>query len=182
MKKISIFSTCLVLLGIFVVLTPVESSTIMKKTFEQLVQDSELVFEGRVLSEDVRRSPLSGIPFTYFTFEIAEVIKGDFQEKRIELGFMGGAEGNTGIQVADMEMPEVGESGIYFVKSIGIQHVHPLSGWHQGHYLIVQRAHDRSKVVLPAIQKRDPNRLSKSARLQSVEDFKQDIRKIEKGQ
>jgi hypothetical protein len=181
MKRISVFSICLIVLGLLAAVAPAESTTVIKKTLAQLVQDSELVFEGRVLSGETRPSPLSGMPFTYFTFEISEVIKGEYPGQTIELGFMGGSQGGTGISVSDMEMPEVGENGIYFVKSPKVQSIHPLSGWQQGHYLVISRAHDSSKVVVPATQKKDLNRLLKSARLQSVEEFKQDVRRIAGG-
>ncbi len=36
-----------------------------------------------------------------------------------------------------MQMPEVGEQGIYFVESLQRRQVHPLYGWAQGHFLVV---------------------------------------------
>jgi len=112
------------------------ASVVEQVTLPQVVQGSQLIFEGQVISKQVRYAP-NGDPFTYFTFRILDVIKGNYTAPTIELGFMGGPTSNGLIlQISDMRMPEVGEHGIYFVESLARQQVHPLYGWQQGHYLV----------------------------------------------
>ena len=113
-----------------------DASTIMKANLDQVAKESELIFEGRAVSKETRPSPISGKPFTYFTFDIIDLIKGSYSNPTIEIGFMGGTLGNITLEVSDMRMPEIGERGIYFVENIGEQQIHPLFGWQQGHYLL----------------------------------------------
>lgn len=101
-----------------------------------LVASSELIFEGRVVGQRVERSRRPDAIFTYVTFEVLEIIKGDWPEKRLELPYLGGAVDGESLAVAELWPPPVGEKGIYFVESLGRLQVHPLYGWQQGHYRV----------------------------------------------
>ena len=70
------------------------------------------------------------------TFEINEVIKGEYTGGTITLSFYGGTFGDVTIAVSDMQIPKIGEHGIYFVESMERLQVHPLSGWSQGHFIM----------------------------------------------
>ncbi len=64
-----------------------EGSMILKVDFDQVVNGSELIFEGRVVSKETRPSRINGRPFTYFIFEIIDVVKGSYTNPTIELLF-----------------------------------------------------------------------------------------------
>ena len=44
--------------------------------------------------------------------------------------------GDVTMAVSDMQVPQVGEHGIYFVESLVRSQVHPLYGWSQGHFIV----------------------------------------------
>ena len=163
--------------GIFYLRAPLAlASSVVVVDFDQVVVGSEFIFEGNVVSKEIRPSPISGKPFTYYSFEIIEVIKGNYSNPTIEIGFMGGTlEGRT-LTVSDMVKPEVGEQGIYFVESLGRQQVHPFYGWHQGHYLVIPHQKSGVKSVVPVLQKQSASRVSRSANQLTLEAFKQTIR------
>jgi len=127
-----------------------EGSTIVTRSLKQIVDGSEFIFEGRAVSKEVRPSLVSGMPFTYFTFEILEVVKGIYPYPTIEIAYMGGPSGELTLKVSDMRMPEVGERGIYFAENLENQQIHPLVGWQQGHYLIYPNAKTGRDTVVPA--------------------------------
>jgi hypothetical protein len=72
-----------------------KATTIIELSFEQVCQGSELIFEGRVVSKETRPSPTDGKPFTYFTFQVIDVIKGSYNGSTIEIGYMGGEVGGS---------------------------------------------------------------------------------------
>jgi len=126
---------CLALISFLVI--PAWASSVLQVSFEQLVRSSELVFEGRVV--DKRADVDSrGMIKTHVTFEIVDVYKGSFSSRTIDLPYLGGTVGDLTMQVSDLEPPDVGERGIYFVESVANPTAHPLYGWDQGHFIIRQ--------------------------------------------
>tara|TARA_R100001377_G_scaffold62270_1_gene38128 strand:- start:407 stop:1051 length:645 start_codon:yes stop_codon:yes gene_type:complete len=116
-------------------LSSAQASTVLQMSFEEVVDAAELVFEGRVTGLR-SQSSADGSIHTLVSFQISDVIKGEFAGAAIELRFLGGQVGMRGLQVSDMRMPEQGETGIYFVESLRDFQVNPLVGWAQGHFLI----------------------------------------------
>ncbi len=51
------------------------ASTVLKVDFDNVVNAAELVFQGQVISKEVR-SLLNGQPMTFITFSIDDLIKG----------------------------------------------------------------------------------------------------------
>lgn len=129
--------------------TQVLATTVLKVGMNELAQNAEFVFEGKVLSKQVRASKVTGRPCTYFVFSIKDVIKGSYDQPQIELCFAGGTLNGLTMKVSDMAMPSVGETGIYFVDALGKEPIHPLLGWSQGHYL-VKKDSAQIKRVVPA--------------------------------
>lgn len=113
----------------------VHASTVLQMSFGEVIDKSELVFEGRVTNLESRRIQ-DGSIHTFVSFQIIELVKGQFASDTIELRFLGGEVDGRGLQVSDMQMPERGETGIYFVESLREFQVNPFVGWAQGHYLI----------------------------------------------
>ncbi len=156
-----------------------KATAILELSFDQVCQGSELIFEGRVVSKETRPSPTDGNPFTYFTFQIIEVIKGSYTGSTVELGFMGGQSGDSTLKVYGMQMPEVGERGIYFVENLSVQQIHPLCGWQQGHCLVLSEKQTGQDVVIPAEDKNSLNTNSFAlTHAPTLEVFKQNIRNM----
>ncbi len=155
----------------------VEASVVVSTSFNQVVQGAELIFEGRVLSKETRPSPINGMPFTYFTFQVNEVIKGYHEYPTIEIGFMGGQVGDLILNVSDMRMPSVSERGIYFVETLSEQQVHPLVGWQQGHYIILTNQASGLDLVIPVEEFAGKSELEMNY-APELEGFKQNISRI----
>ena len=103
----------------------------------EMLEQSALVFEGRVTSLQARQDSGTGTIHTYVIFEVLEVLKGEYSNNTIELSFLGGTVGGTTLATGGMQMPERGEKGVYFVESLQRRQVHPLYGWSQGHFIVV---------------------------------------------
>lgn len=157
----------------------VHATTIKEVSFTEATRQSELVFEGIVTSKYANVSTDTGQPFTYFTFQILDVMKGTYAEPTITLGYLGGIKDGYLLSVSDMRMPEIGERGIYFVESLSRRQVHPLYGWQQWHLLIyvdsadgvekVRHIDDPSNGLAPD---------TSAAAAQSLEQFKRNIRSV----
>jgi hypothetical protein len=173
MKKLY---TSLLFTALLLTIGTAYTSTFLKVNLDQVLEGSEFVFEGRVLSKETRLSPVNGSPYTYFNFEIIDVIKGSTGHNTIELGFMGGPKGDFILQVSDMIMPNIGEKGIYFVESLSQQLVHPFFGWQQGHHLIVLDTISGVEKVVPLMP--EPNVLVAPT---SVDEFKRNLQNTLKG-
>ncbi len=156
-----------------------KATTILELSFDQVCQGSELIFEGRIASKETRPSPTDGKPFTYFTFQIMEVIKGSYTGSTVELGFMGGQLGDLTLKVSGMQMPEMGERGIYFVENLSVQRIHPLCGWQQGHCLVISDKQTGQDMVIP-VEDKDSVKANSLALTQAPtsEVFKQNIRNV----
>lgn len=113
------------------------SSMYENLTIEEVISDSELVFEGKVINLEYKTPPDRNRIYTFVTFEVNDVIKGDYIDKTIEIRYPGGKEGDQVASVTDMVIPQVGEEGIYFIKSLTKHYIHPLTGWAQGQMNIV---------------------------------------------
>ncbi len=111
------------------------ASTLLQMSFGEIAKGAELIFEGRVLAVEPRQQPGEMIK-TWVRFAVIDVVKGDFAEDEIELSFLGGRLGGRQLEVTDMAIPEVGETGFYFVETVLEAQVNPLLGWDQGRYLI----------------------------------------------
>ena len=111
------------------------ASTLLQMSFGELVGGAELIFEGRVVAVEPRQQPGEMIK-TWVTFAVTDVVKGNFARDEIELSFLGGRLGGRQLEVTDMAIPEIGETGFYFVETLLEAQVNPLLGWDQGRYLI----------------------------------------------
>lgn len=112
------------------------ATSILQLTFDDLVQKSELVFEGRVVASDSRWNDTRTEIYTEVTFEISEIIKGGITGDSIVLSFAGGEVGRDNFAVQALIFPKIGETGIYFVERTDIDMMNPLLGWSQGHFVI----------------------------------------------
>ena len=115
---------------------------------EELLENSALVIEGRVMASESKPVEGTRLIQTCFRVEIAEILKGKYPEDSLELCFLGGTLDDVTLRVAGMRYPEIGETGIYFVESLDRLQVHPLYGGPQGHFLVVRDpATDEERVL-----------------------------------
>jgi len=112
------------------------ASTLIQTDMAEMTADAELIFEGRVIGTRVGGAPGSRMLRTVVTFEVLDLIKGEYDQPQLELSFVGGSRGDLTVQVSHMQVPRMGEEGIYFVEDIHKRLVNPLYGWHQGHFLL----------------------------------------------
>jgi hypothetical protein len=125
---------------------PLQASTVLEMDFGTVLDTAELVFEGRVESLETRQLT-DGSIHTFVRFTVLDVLKGDYAEAELELSFLGGSIGTRRLEVSDMQMPQRGETGFYFVESLSQRQVHPLVGWSQGHFLIEIQADGTAAVT-----------------------------------
>lgn len=111
------------------------AASVRQVTMDEMLLQCHFVFEGKVLALEAKINSPKRIR-TYVTFEIQDVIKGEYSSDTITLSFLGGSVGNVSMAVSDMKVPQVGEHGIYFVESLERPQVNPLYGWSQGHFLV----------------------------------------------
>ena len=113
----------------------------------EMLEQSALVFEGRVISLQARQDLGTGTIHTYVIFQVLDVLKGEYSNNTIELSFLGGTVGGMTLSAGDMQLPEKGEKGIYFVESLQRRQAHPLYGWSQGHFVVVADAQGVERVL-----------------------------------
>jgi hypothetical protein len=112
------------------------ASSIKRADMAEITRDAQLVFEGRVIGTRVEQAPGERSIHTWVRFEVLDIIKGSYDKPDIELSFLGGTRGDLTVRVSDMQIPRMGEHGIYFVEDTGRRLVNPLIGWSQGHFLV----------------------------------------------
>ncbi len=125
--------------------TPAIASSVLQRPIAEIIETSPLVFEGRVTAIAVE-SPAKKI-YTWVTFEILDVIKGDYQDSHMSIRYLGGSAGGRALRVSDQTIPEIGEHGIYFLESREGDTVHPLKGWGQGHFILKRESSSGDYVV-----------------------------------
>lgn len=124
----------------------VHASTVLEMPFADILAHAELVFEGHVRDRESHRAS-DGLVYTTVHFDVLDVVKGDFRGSVLALSFLGGEVDGQHLQVTDMVMPEVGETGFYFVETLTRAQVNPLVGWSQGHFLVETQADGRAGVL-----------------------------------
>ena len=122
------------------------ASSVLEVSLNEMLQKSQLVFEGTVTTIEARENSQKRI-HTYVTFEINDIIKGKYERDFITLSFLGGTVGDVTRAVSDMQFPEKGEHGIYFVESLERTQVNPLYGWSQGHFIVERHVDGNARLM-----------------------------------
>ena len=123
------------------------AASVAQVTFTELVNSSELIFEGRVVGKRVAVDS-RGMIHTYVTFEVQDILKGRHSGSTIELRYLGGTAGGLSLRVSDLVLPAANEKGVYFVESVTRPQAHPLYGWDQGHFIVTTTPADPTERVL----------------------------------
>jgi hypothetical protein len=131
MKKSSFF---LVLTCLSLALNPIQGTTVIPPTFDELVSRAEVIFQGAVT--DVR-SQWTGEGaqhriVSYVTFKVEDSVKGTPGET-YTLRMLGGTVDGETMEVADSPKFKVGDRDIIFVENNGSQFV-PLVGIMHGRF------------------------------------------------
>jgi len=126
----------LVLLIFLNVIASANATSIRQLDMNDMLETAELVFEGRVLKSEARRTRNSSTIKTFILFEVDEVISGDYSKDTLLLSFEGGTVDGETVEIQGLRTPEVGEKGIYFIESLSRSLVNPIVGWSQGHFLL----------------------------------------------
>ena len=124
------------LLALIVLSSTANATTLLSVSINQLTEQAEFAFEGKVIAVEAQRSGARGMVSTYVTFRVMDTLKGTTGATSLELKFMGGVFEGEILEVNGSRIPELGEHGIYFVESLTKDLINPLLGWSQGQYLI----------------------------------------------
>ena len=114
----------------------VPATTVVPPSFDQLVEDAQLIFEGKVT--DVRcewaGQGAERVIVSYVTFEIEDALKGS-PGTNVTLRLLGGTIGNETITIADAPVFQKGDRDILFVENNGSQFI-PLVGIMHGRFRV----------------------------------------------
>jgi hypothetical protein len=135
LNQLEIIAVCFVLILFHLPASYLNAASVRAVSMDELVQQSQFVFEGTVTGIEARENDRKRI-HTYVTFKISEIVKGQYTDNVITLRFLGGTVGDNSMSVSDQRIPQVGEQGIYFVESLDRFQVNPLYGWSQGHFIL----------------------------------------------
>jgi hypothetical protein len=119
---------------------PGAATSIMQFTFAELSDHASLIIEGKVIAAVAREDGLGGGIGTYVRIRVLDRLKGSDVGPEIELRFAGGTVADRTLQFADMVIPKLGETGVYFVESVDSYQINPLVGWSQGHFVEIADA------------------------------------------
>lgn len=136
--------TAFILLG-FAASCP--AATILQLRFSELCQRSVIIFEGRVSHIQSYQADTSRVIRTVVTFDVIDPIKGANIGETIELTYLGGTVGDLTLKIEGLRMPELHETGIYFVETREEGQVNPLTGWSQGHFLVELDDTDTKRIL-----------------------------------
>jgi hypothetical protein len=116
-------------------LAPAHGSTIAQIGTEDLINNSELIFEGTVVSVSTELNELGRI-YTYVNFSVQDVLAGSITSgSMLLLRFSGGTVDGVELDLG-VRIPAVNERGIYFVEKVSPGLINPLLGWDQGHFIV----------------------------------------------
>ena len=117
---------------------PAGATMLQRQSLSDLARKSEFIFEGQPVNRAVEALPDGQGARTCFSFKVIQAIAGSHPGNAVRLCFFGGAIGGQGFAVSDLNMPAIGEHGIYLVESTGQPMLNPLIGWDQGHFLVAK--------------------------------------------
>jgi hypothetical protein len=128
----------LLISGLGLALATAQATTVIPPTFDQLVDEAEMIFEGTVKET---KSEWTGAGadrhiVTYVTFKIEDPIKGALGADYTIRMFGGTVDGHT-IEATDTPKFKIGDRDILFVEKNGTQFI-PLVGIMHGRFRVQQ--------------------------------------------
>jgi len=134
-NRLKVIPVFVVMILFLLPISYLDAASVRAVSMDELLQQSQFVFEGTVTGIEAKENNQKRI-HTYVTFNISEIIKGEYADNVITLRFLGGTVGDNSMSVSDQRIPQVGEQGIYFVESLDRFQVNPFYGWSQGHFIL----------------------------------------------
>jgi hypothetical protein len=125
-------------------------------SLQELTQTSDLVFKGKVVDVGYKSSTpqnsSEGIPHTFVTYQISEVLTGQYSNPTITLRFVGGPTGDGGfLMVSHVPLFDVGDEDVLFVKD-NTKSACPLVGCSDGRMRVInEKMYDEEgyRIVAP---------------------------------
>lgn len=110
-----------------------QATTVLPVDASKAVDTAELIFTGHVVAMETATSRDGLFPFTFVTFEIAEILKGSAEDTNLTLRFEGGdlEEREETLEVVGIPQFNLGDEVLLFVRNNG-RAACPLVGWWQG--------------------------------------------------
>ena len=138
-----------VILGLSLMLAmPGRATVLLNFSFEELVARSLLIVDAEVTgTETITEGDQIR---TRLTVKVNETIKGAAQNETLVLDFLGGTAANVTLEVSGQFIPEVGQSGIFFINDPFSEQVNPLTGWYQGFFPVSVSADGEALLNLDA--------------------------------
>lgn len=113
------------------------ATTVLEKTFSELVRDAEVIALGTVTAIEAKWDAQKEVPLTLVTFSDLAISKGDMGRTELTLQFLGGPTPDGMVmQIAGTPQFHLGERAVVFVTGNKINAV-PLVGLWQGVYRVV---------------------------------------------
>ncbi len=133
MSRSKLFSAALSLLALTLQLS---ATTIVHKSFDELVKESDGIVSGRVAAVESQYSPSKEI-YTFVTLDRVEVLAGSYQSSTLTIRLKGGQVGNNISQIVGSPEFNVDDQVVLFIEGNG-RYMVPLVGWTQGMFRLVQ--------------------------------------------
>jgi hypothetical protein len=108
-----------------------QATVIEELSFEGLVSQSQLVVLAEVSA--MRQQQEGELIYTYVTLTVSERYKGQ-SPAEIELRFVGGENASVAVDVAGQFIPALHSRGVFFIETLAVDLVNPLTGWQQGFF------------------------------------------------
>jgi hypothetical protein len=135
------------LLVLLLSVTPaVRATTLVARDLGQLADRAQAVFTGTAVHRETVLSQDGSFPFTFVTFEVESVLKGE-TDPHVTLRFHGGATEKELVVVHGMPQFEVGESYLLFVRGNGAA-ASPVVGWIQGQFRFTKEARSGEQILV----------------------------------
>lgn len=122
----------------------VNAHEIQSFNLDQSIQDSGLVFEGKVIAVENRVSSTPSdeyarLPHTFVTYSVDNILKGSYDDQTITLRFIGGQDPETGDYLTVEGVPSfnMDEHDILFVGNQNGESICPLLGCEKGRFRVV---------------------------------------------
>jgi hypothetical protein len=113
----------------------------------EIVDQADLILTGTVVARDVALAGDASFAFTYVTFAVSEVLKGQTEGQEITLRLEGGEVGEDVFEVVGMPSFEIGRSYLVFVAG-NDRYSCPILGWWQGKFELMVLPDSRDELML----------------------------------
>lgn len=121
-------------------LAPAYALSVLPVSLDELIDTSAVAFEGTCVDNRSARDPATGLPVTYTTFEVRDVLKGDVGRTHV-IKQVGGALENENLTYRVQGVPTFtpGEDYVVFLAGVSAQGFSSPMGLGQGRFTVHSR-------------------------------------------